>query len=103
MTYEIPAERRARWRGKSRQKKFIALGVFAAIVIGWHLVPAWRKYALESAFDDLKAYRRAHGRFPTSQAELDEALDEGALARRGCYVAYHVGTDWHSYTVTYEV
>lgn len=102
MTYEIPAKRRARWRGKSRRWKFIALGTFVAAVIGWHLVPAWRKHVLGSALDDLKAYRRAHGRFPMSQAELDEALDERALARRVCYVAYHVGPDWDSYTVTYR-
>ena len=102
MAYKVPVKRRAGWRGKSRRWKFLALGAFVAAVIGWHLVPAWRQHVLESALDGLKSYRRAHGRFPRSQAELDEALDERALARWGCFVAYHVGPDWDSYTVTYR-
>lgn len=102
MTDETPAEQRVRTRGKSRRWKWIVLGAFVAAVVGWHFVPAWRQHVLASALDDLKAYRRANGRFPTSQAELDEALDEKALARRGCYVEYRVGANLDSYTVTYH-
>jgi hypothetical protein len=100
--HEIPPKRRARRQEKSRRPKFIALGVFVAAVIAWHFVPAWRKHVLESAFVDIHAYRIAHGHFPTSQAELDEALDEHALARRGCYVEYDDGPNFHTLTVIYR-
>jgi hypothetical protein len=102
MKYEVPRKRRLRWRERVRRPRYIAAGVVLVALVGWHLVPAWRKHVLESALDDLKVYRHAHGRFPRSQVELEEALDERALARWGCFVAYHVGPDWDSYTVTYR-
>ena len=100
--YEIPPKRRARWHEKSRRPKFIALGVFVAAVIGWHFVPAWRKHVHDSAVEELQSYRSAHGRYPISQAELDVALDEHALARRGCYVKYDLGHNFHTLTVIYR-
>ena len=102
MSYLDLVKRQAASRRKSWRRKRIVLGTLIAVALAWHLVPVWRQNALESARDGLAAYRRAHGRFPTSQAELDNALDQRALARRGCYVAYHVGPDWDSYTVTYR-
>jgi hypothetical protein len=94
MKYGVPRKRR-RW-------KLIALGAFVAAVIGWHFVPAWRKHVLDSAVEVLQVYRSAHGRYPISQAELDAALDQGALARRGCYVKYDLGPNWDTTTVIYR-
>jgi len=95
-------KRRLGWREQIRRPRSIAAAVILLTMVGWHLVPVWRKHVLDSAVEELFAYRSAHGRYPISQAELDAALDQGALARRGCYVKYDLDPNWNTTTVTYR-
>src|SRR5258705_12291641 len=73
---------------RRRLRFIIVCSLIVVVLIGWHFLPTWKKYALQSACARIDAYYRAHGHFPASQAELDQALMVGGLFRLGAGVSF---------------
>lgn len=72
-----------------RTRRLAVMWGFVVVVLtGWHFLPNWKMYSLQSACAQLDAYRQAHGRFPASQAELEDALKVGGLFWLGAGVSF---------------
>lgn len=73
--YEIPRARRCAWRRRC-WSPWLSRAALAGIAFlaCWHFVPSLRMRAVERPVRDLEAYRRAHGRFPMTEAELRDAV-----------------------------
>jgi len=70
---------------KRTRRAMLVFGLAILLIAGWHLLPRWRMYALKSAIGQLKRYRDTNGRFPLTERDLADALQDsgsGVLGTR---------------------